>query len=67
MYRDSLKEQNEYFGKLAERFELDFIDFNFETLQGFDRSIEGYVDYEGHMSGETAEAFSERLGEYLRE
>ena len=39
--------------------------FNYDPELEFDRSMESYWDYDGHMFGEDAEKFSRELGEYL--
>lgn len=64
-YADAYEEQHRYFDSLAEQYGLELYDFNYEELEGFDRSLTSYVDYEGHMNGETAVLFSRRLGEYM--
>ena len=57
----------------SERFFEDFMkvrgiryhNFNYDPELEFDRSMESYWDYDGHMFGEDAEKFSRELGEYL--
>lgn len=66
MYEDSYREEHEYFSRMAQKYKLTLLDFNYEQMNGFDNSLSSYVDYEGHMNGESAVAFSRILGEYLR-
>ena len=49
-----------------EKHRVPFYDFNFIKLNGFNRSIKGYLDYEGHMSGKLGNEFSKRLGDFLQ-
>lgn len=65
MYKQQYQEQHEYFAELAEKYELRLLDFNYESLDGFDKSLAAYIDCEGHLNGEAAIEFSKRLGEYL--
>ncbi|MCI8825125.1 MAG: hypothetical protein HFH63_04425 [Lachnospiraceae bacterium] len=65
MYKQQYQEQHEYFTELAEKYELRLLDFNYESLDGFDKSLAAYIDCEGHLNGEAAIEFSKRLGEYL--
>lgn len=66
MYEQAYQEQHKYFEGLAENYELKLLDFNYEPLDGFDKSLTSYVDCEGHMNGEAAIQFSRKLGEYLK-
>ena len=50
---------------MMERLRIPFYDFNFIELDGFNKSIQKYLDYEGHMSGELGNEFSKKLGEFL--
>lgn len=53
-----------YFEELTGELSIPFWNFN-EASYGFERSISGYADSEGHMYGKTAKAFSQMLGECL--
>lgn len=66
MYRERFDEAHEYYVELMEKYQVPYYDFNDLELEGFDRSLRGYLDYEGHMSGELGNQFSEVLGEYLK-
>ena len=69
IYADLLKNPDEEVKgtvkELAEKYELRLLDFNYESLDGFDKSLAAYIDCEGHLNGEAAIEFSKRLGEYL--
>lgn len=66
MYKQEYQSQHEYFAGLAEAYGLRLLDFNYELLDGFDKSLASYVDCEGHLNGEAAIKFSKILGEYLK-
>lgn len=66
LYEQAYQEQHRYFEKLAESYKLRLLDFNYKALDGFDKSLDSYVDCEGHMNGEAAIQFSGKLGEYLK-
>lgn len=66
MYKQEYQAQHDYFSGLAEKWQLRLLDFNYEPLDGFDRSLASYVDCDGHLNGEAAIQFSRRLGEYLK-
>lgn len=65
MYPELYKESYEYYSELMEEYQVTYYDFNYIEMEGFDKSIRGYLDYEGHMRGELGDTFSEVLGEYL--
>jgi len=66
LYPGSYEEANLYFSKMMKEYGLTYYNFNYIDLEGFDKSIVGYLDYDGHMFGDTARAFSKFLGEYIR-
>ena len=66
LYSQTFERAHEYYNKMMEKHRVPFYDFNFIKLNGFNRSIKGYLDYEGHMSGELGNEFSKRLGDFLQ-
>lgn len=66
LYSQTFEKAHEYYNKMMEKYQVRFYDFNFIKLNGFNRSIKGYLDYEGHMSGELGNEFSKRLGDFLQ-
>lgn len=66
MYQETFDEAHEYYTELMERYQIPYYDFNNLEMEGFDKSLRGYLDYEGHMSGELGNQFSEILGDYLK-
>jgi len=53
-----------YFRNIMDACGVEYLNFNYINT-GFDNSLDGYRDYEGHMWGDTAENFSSILGTYL--
>lgn len=66
MYSEEYETANEYFTELMKEYGVPYYDFNYIEMEGFDKSLAGYLDYEGHMDGMQGDAFSEVLGEYLK-
>lgn len=64
-YPDVYKGANKYFTRLMNSYDVSYKDFNALTNNEIERSVAGYVDYEGHMSGDLGNDFSIILGEYL--
>ena len=54
-----------YFTEYFEQMGIPYYNFNKIYLPGFDRSLESFSDYEGHMYGDAAAIFSKLLGEHL--
>ncbi len=66
LYPESFQAANRYFTDLMNHYGLRYYNFNYIELEGFDNSLAGFTDYDGHMLGETAMIFSKYLGEYLK-
>ncbi|MEG0904264.1 MAG: hypothetical protein RSD97_10665 [Lachnospiraceae bacterium] len=64
-YPEVYESANRYFTKLMKKTGVKYHDFNIGIEDKIDRSISGYVDYEGHMSGDLGNQFSVILGQYL--
>lgn len=66
LYPESFQEANRFFTTLMNHYGLRYYNFNYIELEGFNNSLAGFTDYDGHMLGETAMIFSKYLGEYLK-
>lgn len=64
-YKENYENAYQYFDEYFERKNVSYLNFNEIAIEGMDTSIEGFADYDGHMYGDQAKIFSERLGEYL--
>ena len=67
LYGDVFEEAHRYYTELMEAYDVPYYDFNYLPLDDFDRGIRNYLDYEGHMYGESGNQFSRVLGTYLKE
>lgn len=65
-YQEQFTKADTYFANLAKEYDLKYYNFDKVSESEFDRSIVGYVDFEGHMSGEHGNQFSLMLGAYLK-
>ena len=66
LYPESYEEANQYFSNLMKEYGIPYYNFNYIQLDGFDKSLANFTDYDGHMLGDTARTFSKYLGEFLR-
>lgn len=65
---ESVSEYNEieqYFADIAKENNLTYYNFNIVKPQAYIRRTTDYWDYDGHMYGDSAEVYSEFLGEFL--
>lgn len=62
---ENYKQSDRYFAEFMKKRGIPYHNFNYDIESEFDRSIESYWDYDGHMYGEDAEKFSRELGKYL--
>ena len=45
---------------------VEYYNYNSQEISGFDRSLNGFSDYEGHMYEEKSDVFSEEIGKIMR-
>ena len=45
----------------------EYYNYNYQEISGFDRSLNGFSDYEGHMYEEQSDVFSEEIGKIMRD
>lgn len=64
-YRQQFDDANTYFSEYLKQYQVPYYNFNYLEMNGFDRSLDAYADYEGHMYGDSADVFSEILAGYL--
>ena len=65
LYPRTFEKAHEYYKEMMVKYHVSYYDFNFIELNNFNKSIYRYLDYEGHMSGELGNEFSEKLGDFL--
>lgn len=62
---ENYEQSEQFFKDFMKERGVRYHNFNYDPELEFDRSMESYWDYDGHMFGEDAEKFSRELGEYL--
>ena len=62
---DNFMQADRLFSEMMQKHKIPYQNFNFDKDLHFDRSMNSYWDYDGHMYGEDAEDFSRELGKYL--
>ena len=65
-YRDNFENANKFFTSLMEKEGVEYYNYNYQEISGFDRSLNGFSDYEGHMYEEKSDVFSEEIGKIMR-
>ena len=56
-----------YFGKFFEEQGVDYINFNTQYFKAFTHNAKAYTDYDGHMNGDAARAYSKVLAQVLNQ
>lgn len=62
---ENFMQADRFFAEMMKKHKISYHNFNFDKDLHFDRSMNSYWDYDGHMYGEDAEDFSRELGKYL--
>lgn len=65
-YELEYNDMDKYFKDLTDKYGVTYINYNNVEIEDMDKSLNGFCDYEGHMTGENAMIFSEKLGEDIR-
>ena len=63
--KDEYHKIEHYFDNLVEETGLSYYNFNLVKQEKFSRSDKDYWDYDGHMYGDSAQRYSNMLGEFL--
>ena len=63
---DNFENANKFFTSLMEKEGVEYYNYNYQEISGFDRSLNGFSDYEGHMYEEKSDVFSEEIGKIMR-
>lgn len=64
-YQEGYSDASDYFRTYFTEAGLPYYDFNVEYYDTFSHDLTSYTDYDGHMNGENARAYSSVLGEML--
>ena len=60
-YKESYLDSDKYFSKLMLKYNVDYFNYNYTDITGFDHNLTGFQDYEGHMYEDQADIFSRKL------
>ena len=60
-YKESYLDSDKYFSKFMLKFNVDYFNYNYTDITGFDYNLTGFQDYEGHMYEDQADIFSRKL------
>ncbi|MDD2980147.1 MAG: hypothetical protein PHN80_09270 [Hespellia sp.] len=66
MYEQQYADADQYFRTYFEKQKVEYYNFNYMDLGGFNRALSEFADGEGHMYGDTAEKFSGILANTLK-
>lgn len=65
-YRENFEAADKFFRDYMADRGIEYYNFNYIDVDGFDRSLNGFSDYEGHMYDDQAEVLSRKIGEMLK-
>lgn len=63
--QESYKEAWDYFADYFHEKKVPYYNFNREYYDSYGHGLENYVDYDGHMNGDSARQFSEVFGQVV--
>ena len=63
--QESYKEAWDYFSDYFNEKGVPYYNFNREYYDSYSHGLENYVDYDGHMNGDSARQFSEVFGQVV--
>ncbi|MFR6510104.1 MAG: hypothetical protein ACLUPF_12160 [Dorea sp.] len=46
---------------------VEYYNYNYQKIQEFDQSLNGFSDYEGHMYEDQSDIFSDELGKIVKD
>ena len=62
---DSFEKADQYFSDYFEAQGVPYYNFNMKYYSAYSHDAANYVDYDGHMNGDSARAFSKLFGEMV--
>lgn len=66
-YRSNFEKANAFFTKFMQARGVKYYNYNYMDIDGFDKSLNGFVDYDGHMFADQAGIFSKEIGKRMKE
>ncbi|SCH25563.1 Uncharacterised protein [uncultured Dorea sp.] len=67
IYRSNFEKANTFFTKFMQARGVKYYNYNYMEVEGFDKSLNGFVDYDGHMFADQADIFSKEIGKLMKE
>ena len=64
-YSDNYNAAWKYFGQFFEEQGEEYVNFNTQYFKAFTHELKAYTDYDGHMNGDAARAYSKVLAQVL--
>ena len=64
-YSDNFNEAWKYFGEYFDERGITYLNFNTQYFKAFTHELKAYTDYDGHMNGDAARAYSKVLAQVL--
>ncbi|MCC6095606.1 MAG: hypothetical protein LIV24_11400 [Eubacterium sp.] len=64
-YPDNYEEAWDFLGSFMKKNDVEYLNFNREYYDQFSHDVSCFVDYDGHMNGQSAENFSMLLGQMI--
>ena len=65
-YSDNYNAAWKYFGEYFDEKGITYLNFNTQYFKAFSHELNAYTDYDGHMNGNAAEAYSKVLADILK-
>lgn len=65
-YSDNYNAAWKYFGEYFDEKGVTYLNFNTQYFKAFSHELNAYTDYDGHMNGNAAEAYSKVLADILK-
>ena len=58
---------DKFFSAFMEKQGVEYYNYNYQKIQEFDQSLNGFSDYEGHMYEDQSDIFSDELGKIVKD
>lgn len=66
-YSNQFQDADQFFHSFMKKHGVPYYNYNYTDVKGFDRSLKGFSDYEGHMYEDQSDLFSEEIGKKVKE
>ena len=66
-YQSNFEKADKFFSAFMEKQGVEYYNYNYQKIQEFDQSLNGFSDYEGHMYEDQSDIFSDELGKIVKD